>query len=108
MPTETSSVTTRNTGVSALVESFFAKHAEATSDSKLDDRLHVIFSTPVWGYREILLVMTVGKILNSKYKPSVGFYACNPSHSWVSCAFTIPANTGLSVNTGVLAFNREF
>ncbi len=78
MLTETSSITTRNTGVSALVESFFTKHSKATSNSKLDDRLHVIFSTPVWGYREILLVMTVGRILNSKYKPSMGFYACNP------------------------------
>ena len=36
------------------------------------------------------------------------FESYYPSHFLVSCAVTIPWNTGLSVNTGVFCFKREF
>jgi hypothetical protein len=60
------------------MESFFSESSLAPTDSKLEAQLKTVFSTPVWGFREILLVMTIARLLDPKYRPSTGFYDCNP------------------------------
>lgn len=40
--------------------------------------LENIFSTTAWGYREIILVIIIGRMLNDKYSASSAFYSTNP------------------------------
>ena len=74
-------VTDRNQRISALVQHCFeqAETGRARSeDAKTKRLLDSVFGTTVWGYREILLVIVVAKILDEHYQPSRHFYQCNP------------------------------
>ncbi|MGX8236798.1 hypothetical protein [Exiguobacterium undae] len=57
--------------------------SEAERDNYIDHPAFVadldnLFSTPVWGFREITLVIGVASLLNQNYRASSGFYECNP------------------------------
>lgn len=70
----------RNSRVTQLMSGFFDGALEgrykplATLESELD----LVFRTTTWGFREILLVIAVARLLDSNYHGSKGFYDCNP------------------------------
>ena len=37
-----------------------------------------LFTTSIWGHREIILTIVMARLLNPKFKASEDFYACNP------------------------------
>jgi len=37
-----------------------------------------LFSTSIWGHREIILTIIMARLMNPKFKASENFYACNP------------------------------
>lgn len=47
-------------------------------DFKYKYSLEILFSTHVWGFREILLVVVVGMKLDKSFRSSTGLYDCNP------------------------------
>lgn len=72
---------TRNKNVRLILDNFYLKATETSysfDESQYLDKLNLLFTTDTWGYREILLVIIVGMKLDSNYKASTGFYACNP------------------------------
>lgn len=71
----------RNKKVSDILEECFVK-AKNGNFQKLPSNLQVpinnVFSSTVWGFREILLVIAIAKLLDDSYRPSEAFYKCNP------------------------------
>ncbi len=49
-----------------------------TLSNELLTALQSVFSSTVWGFREILLVIVIARLLDENYKPSQAFYKCNP------------------------------
>lgn len=58
---------------------YFAVSSERQllSDSLKND-LELVFNTTAWGFREILLVITIARTLDRTYLASSSFYKCNP------------------------------
>ncbi|HZU12268.1 MAG TPA: hypothetical protein VFB58_05470 [Chloroflexota bacterium] len=47
-------------------------------DYSTNASLEKVLNSSVWGYREILLVMVVGRLLDPTYSACTNFYACHP------------------------------
>lgn len=76
-----SRVDERNEQVTAILNAFFlrASNEQLVVDERLySTYLNKLFTTTVWGFREILLVVIVAMKLDRHYKASQHFYACNP------------------------------
>jgi hypothetical protein len=75
-----SSVEQRNLKVRQLMGELLAKAAK--QDYQLEPpliwKLNQVCSTKSWGFREILLVIGIAKILDPSYSPTTAFYKCNP------------------------------
>ena len=74
-------VADRNQRITEYLEDFFdkaEKDAFSALDSETNAQLDAVFGTTVRGYREILLVIVIARLLNPEYKASQGFYDCNP------------------------------
>jgi hypothetical protein len=55
------------------------KSAKVTFSQPFDlDEVESLFQTSIWGHREIVLTILMARLLNSKFKASEDFYACNP------------------------------
>lgn len=70
----------RNLKVSQLMAELMAKAAtrEFQLESHLLQKIMQVCSTTAWGYREILLVICIARLLDSSYSPTTSLYACNP------------------------------
>ncbi len=70
----------RNAKVAALMATLFeqASRADYEPDERWKDSLEELFSTTVWGFREILLVIVIARLLNGEYEASKAFYSCKP------------------------------
>lgn len=44
----------------------------------LEANLDLVFRTSTWGFREILMVIVIARLLRPEYKASKAFYDCNP------------------------------
>ncbi|MDP9437900.1 MAG: hypothetical protein M3P49_04010 [Actinomycetota bacterium] len=73
------SVIGRNARVTALMESLFERASERVEVNPITEaELEELFSTSVWGFREILLVIVIARLLDSSYRASTAFYSCKP------------------------------
>ncbi len=70
----------RNARVAALMEAFFeqASRKNHAPDERWLEGLEELFSTTVWGFREVLLVIVIARLIDSEYKASEAFYDCKP------------------------------
>ena len=55
-----------------------ATKKEFQLDSSLLWKITQVCSTTAWGFREILLVICIARLLDSSYSPTTSLYACNP------------------------------
>lgn len=76
-----SSTEIRNQKVKAILTALY-EQAEDThyiiNEAPYKDYMDKLFMTTAWGFREIVLVVIVAMKLDSSYRASTGFYACNP------------------------------
>lgn len=71
----------RNKRINDLMEILFnlaEKKDYKEIDSELSSIIKNIFSTKVWGYREIVLVISLAKLIDEDYSAYNSFYSCNP------------------------------
>lgn len=71
----------RNIQVRSILERYFERAAQTSvypEDVDTKELLDSVFGTIVWGYREILLVIVIAKLLDNRYSASRAFYSCNP------------------------------
>ncbi|HAF60021.1 MAG TPA: hypothetical protein DCK81_02645 [Clostridiales bacterium UBA9856] len=71
----------RNEKVSKLMEELYTSANDTEfvfDDSEYKRSLDFLFTTTAWGFREIILVVVAGMILDSKYRASTGLYDCEP------------------------------
>ena len=71
----------RNQRVTEILKTMYSQAINdeyIVDDSLYKESLDKLFSTEVWGFREILLVVIVGMSLDSDFRASTGFYDCNP------------------------------
>lgn len=71
----------RNKRANQILQSLYerAKNPKLPCDEKdYESSLDALFTTTVWGYREILLVVIVAMKLDPTYKASSGLYDCSP------------------------------
>lgn len=72
----------RNTRVSQiLLEHFDAiDRGQVNHNTAIlfEQQIEVLFNTQAWGFREIVLVKCIARQLDSTFKASENFYACNP------------------------------
>lgn len=64
---------------SMLVE--FLKNSSGSANFKAPfdgNEVEILFKTPIWGHREIVLTILMARLMNPRFKASVDFYACNP------------------------------
>lgn len=55
------------------------KASKPTFSAPFDkDEVESLFTTPIWGHREIILTIIMARFLNPAFKASENFYACNP------------------------------
>lgn len=47
-------------------------------DPRVQENLNLIFFSEVWGYREILLIVVLARLIDKQYQASVNFYQCHP------------------------------
>ncbi len=55
-----------------------ATKKEFQLDSSLLWKIAQVCSTTAWGFREILLVICIARLLDSAYSPTTSLYTCNP------------------------------
>lgn len=70
----------RENKVIKILDDAFNKQPSATAPSiqPYSNSLDALFSSTIWGYREILLVIFVAMKLDPTYRASVDFYKCKP------------------------------
>jgi hypothetical protein len=70
----------RNQAVIDFMSSFFERAASGKFEIPLhvDTLLSKVFLGAIWGFREILMVITIARLLDPNYKASTSFYECNP------------------------------
>lgn len=74
-------VNSRNQKIEELLTDYFeiaSKKEVNLKEDRVKEALDIVFECHSWGFREILLVIAVGKILDRNYKASTRFYDCNP------------------------------
>jgi hypothetical protein len=67
--------------VSKIMRDSFRRSADRDNLSfefGLTEDLDMIFSSTTWGFREILLVVTIARSMDPSYMPSVELYKCYP------------------------------
>lgn len=77
------SVEERNNRVIEIMNRLYQKATttEPSDDEDFSDKIEQLFKTNVWGFREVVLTITVAmldKIDFPDFKASVDFYTCNP------------------------------
>lgn len=74
------SAAARNIRVTQLMAELFAEalHERPSLSYQIQSDLEEVFTTPARGFREILLVITIARLLNPDFKASVDFYEANP------------------------------
>lgn len=55
-----------------------AQKRQPTLDPGTRDAVEELFATTSWGFREIMLVVVVARLLDPSYRASTGLYDCNP------------------------------
>ena len=76
-----SSVGKRNMQVRKILDDLYIAANDASThleESGYKESMDKLFSTSAWGFREILLVVIVGMLLDKSFKASTGLYDCNP------------------------------
>jgi len=70
----------RDARVRDVMSRLFAKAeaGEYTVDPRAQRQLEEVFRTTSWGFREILLVVVVARLLDGSYRASTALYDCNP------------------------------
>lgn len=70
----------RNTEIYRILSGFLKdKKAVAQFSAPFDlKEVESLFQTSIWGHREIILTIIMARLLDSKFKASENFYACNP------------------------------
>lgn len=74
------SVSERNARISDMMRRFFAQASSKgfEIDKKNAEILEPLFQTDAWGFREILLVIVIARLLDNKFLASKALYDCNP------------------------------
>ncbi len=73
-------VSQRNAEISNLMEKFFneaSKEGYKVDEENAKD-LELLFQTDAWGFREILLVIAIARLIDGEYQASKALYDCNP------------------------------
>lgn len=80
MATHSSPTMARNLQIRRLMGELLAQARAGTFqiDAVTRLKLHQVCATNVWGFREVLLVMCIGRLLDPQYSPTSNFYGCNP------------------------------
>lgn len=76
-----SAIDERNVQVSRLLNFLYEKAENVEygiDESFYKVSLDKLFDTDAWGFREILLVVIIGMLLDSDFRASTGLYDCNP------------------------------
>lgn len=70
----------RNVKIDNLMEELIQKAQKDEFKIKTSEewKLKTVCATTIWGFREILLVICVARIMDSSFSASTNFYACNP------------------------------
>lgn len=71
----------RNQKIEELLTDYFKEASRKSftfKDENVKELLDAIFECNSWGFREILLVIAIGRTLDNSFKASTGFYDCNP------------------------------
>lgn len=70
----------RNNRASALMTGFFdaALAGKFNPLATLESDIDLVFRTTTWGFREILMVASIARLLDESYQASKGFYDCKP------------------------------
>lgn len=55
--------------------------------------IDTLFSTPIWGHREVVLTIIIARLINSQFKATEDFYSCHPR-----TLFEIPIRHSLREN----------
>ena len=76
----TTKASTRNQQITDMIERFFVDISTGnyTTDKQLEVSFEILFKTQTWGFREIVLVVAIARLLDSAYRASQDLYACNP------------------------------
>jgi hypothetical protein len=75
------SIAERDAKVKAFMQNFFDRAGNRKYkilDSTVQEELKQVFSSDIWGFREIILVIVIARLLNNEYRASVDLYACRP------------------------------
>lgn len=80
MPQKKLSALERNTEIYMTLLGFLKdKKAGAKFSAPFDsEEVESLFQTSIWGHREIILTIIMARLLDSKFRASENFYACNP------------------------------
>lgn len=80
MQSRTTKASIRNTLVSLILTELFEAidAGQIAPDVTLMQQIEVLFNTQAWGFREIVLVICIAQRLDSTFRASTDFYACNP------------------------------
>ena len=70
----------RNVRVGRLMKEALerARKGDFSVSAKTQARIETLFETTTWGFREIVLVIVVGRLLDDGYRPGKALYDCNP------------------------------
>jgi hypothetical protein len=70
----------RNTRVERLMRDALgrARRGDFSVSDETQAQIETLFKTTTWGFREILLVVVVGRLLDDGYRPGKALYDCNP------------------------------
>ncbi|GCE28131.1 hypothetical protein KDA_36150 [Dictyobacter alpinus] len=71
----------RNTRVTELMQVYFDRASNNNFlplDTALEEDLKTLFSTHVWGFREVIITIVMARLLDPEYRASEDFYKCKP------------------------------
>lgn len=91
------SVDARKRKVTEIMNSLIlnAKNKNFYLDPIFEDDINNLFSTSVWGFREIVLVSGIATLLDSNFKASTNLYQCKPRAVFEECIRPILAEEGI-------------
>jgi len=55
-----------------------ARRGDFSVSDETQAQIEALFKTTTWGFREIMLVVVVGRLLDDGYRPGKALYDCNP------------------------------
>lgn len=70
----------RNAKIVEMMDDFFEKasNGEYTIEESFQEDLELLFSTHVWGFREVIITVVMGRFINPQFSASTSFYSCSP------------------------------